>query len=67
MSMPRAKKMFKRRKVDIEPVISDIKHNMGLKKFLLRGLGKVNIETRLVSIAHNLKDSFKQKLKYCEA
>ena len=43
------------RKIVVEPVIGNIKENLGLREFSLRGLKKVRIELNLVSIAHNLK------------
>ena len=45
----------KQRPVDVEPVFSMIKHNSGFKRFMLRGIDKVNVEFGLLSIAHNLK------------
>jgi hypothetical protein len=45
----------KRRPVDVEPVFGNIKHNKGFKRFNLRGIKKVEIETGLLAIAHNLK------------
>jgi transposase len=44
----------KKRPVEIEPVFAQIKHNKGFKRFMLRGLEKVQIETGLIAIAHNL-------------
>jgi transposase len=44
----------KRRPADIEPVFANIKHNKNFKRFMLRGLRKVEIETGLLAIAHNL-------------
>ena len=44
----------KRRPADIEPVFGNIKHNKNFKRFMLRGLPKVEIETGLLAIAHNL-------------
>lgn len=44
-----------KRPVDVEPVFANIKHNKGFKRFNLRGKGKVEIETGLIAIAHNLK------------
>jgi transposase len=44
----------KKRSADIEPVFANIKHNKGFKRFMLRGLEKVSIETGLLAIAHNL-------------
>lgn len=45
----------KRRPADVEPVFGMIKHNRGFKRFMLRGLVKVEVEFGLLSIAHNLK------------
>jgi hypothetical protein len=44
-----------KRPVDVEPVFANIKHNKGFKRFNLRGKSKVEIETGLLAIAHNLK------------
>ena len=44
----------KRRAADIEPVFANIKHNKNFKRFMLRGLHKVEIETGLLALAHNL-------------
>ena len=44
----------KRRPADVEPVFGNIKHNKNFKRFMLRGLHKVEIETGLLALAHNL-------------
>jgi len=44
-----------KRPVDVEPVFGNIKHNKGFKRFNLRGRKKVEIETGLLALAHNLK------------
>ena len=44
-----------KRPVDVEPVFGNIKHNKGFKRFNLRGTRKVEIETGLLALAHNLK------------
>ena len=44
----------KKRPVDIETVFANIKHNKNFKRFMLRGLNKVEIETGLIALAHNL-------------
>mgnify|MGYP001343176659 CR=1 FL=1 len=44
-----------KRPVDVEPVFGMIKYNRNYRRFLLRGLEKVQIEAGLISIAHNLK------------
>lgn len=44
----------KKRPVDVEPVFGCIKQNKGYRRFLLRGVKKVEIEIGLLAIAHNL-------------
>jgi transposase len=44
----------KKRCIEPEPVFANIKHNKNFKRFMLRGLEKVSIETGLLAIAHNL-------------
>lgn len=43
------------RPVDVEPVFGNLKHNKGFKRFNLRGITKVEVETGLLALAHNLK------------
>ena len=43
------------RSVEVETVFGQVKHNMGFRRFHLRGQEKVNTEWGLVSIAHNMK------------
>lgn len=43
----------KRRSIDVEPVFGMIKGNRYFKRFMLRGLAKVEIEWGLLSLAHN--------------
>lgn len=48
---------LERRKIratDVEPVFGQLKQNKGMKRYVLRGLKKVEIETGLMVIAHNL-------------
>jgi hypothetical protein len=45
----------KQRGTDVETPFGDIKHNMGYRRFRLRGLENVKIEWGLLSIAHNLR------------
>jgi transposase len=45
----------KQRATDVEPVFGHFKQNKGLKRYALRGLEKVEIETGLAVIAHNLE------------
>jgi len=39
----------------LEAVFGNIKHNMNFKRFMLRGIHKVNMEIGLIATAHNLK------------
>jgi len=54
----KTKKGIKKRKqrcFDTEPVFANIKHNHNFKRFMLRGMEKVSIETGLLALAHNLR------------
>lgn len=46
---------YRLRKYVVEPVFGQIKECMGFRRFLLRGLEKVQAEWQLISIAHNLR------------
>jgi len=46
---------YKKRMYTVEPVIGNIKFNMGYRHFIMRGLKKVKCEFNLMCIAHNLK------------
>ena len=52
---PRKAELREKRSIEPETVFGDLKHNMGFRRFLLRGLKKVQIEWGLLSIAHNLR------------
>lgn len=45
----------KKRCYDVEPVFANLKHNHNFKRFMLRGRGKVTVETGLLALAHNLR------------
>ena len=45
----------KQRSIEIESCFGDIKHNMGFRRFHLRGLNKVKTEFIIVAMAHNLR------------
>jgi len=51
----RGKKEYTKRMHTVEPVIGNIKHNIGYRHFLLRGLKKAEGEFNLMCIAHNIK------------
>lgn len=54
MELPESKEVYRLRKCTVEPVIGNIKQNLGFREFMLRGLQGTKIELNLVSIAHNL-------------
>jgi transposase len=45
----------RQRYTDVEPTFGDIKWNAGYRRFRLRGKEKIDVETGLLSIAHNIK------------
>ena len=45
----------KQRCWDVEAVFGNIKHNMNFKRFMLRGIKKVETEIGLIAMAHNLR------------
>lgn len=51
---PEGRALYARRKVIVEPVFGQIKGARGFRRFLLRGLAKVQGEWRLVCLTHNL-------------
>jgi transposase len=51
---PKGKQLRVQRSIDVEPVFGRIKQDWGFRRFLLRGIEKVNVEWGLLCIAHNL-------------
>lgn len=49
------KEKYKKRLFTVEPPFGNLKHNLGYRSFLLRGLEKVDGEFKLMCIGHNLK------------
>jgi transposase len=49
------KYIYSLRKTIVEPVIGNVKYNLGFTEFLIRGLDGAKLELNLVSLAHNLK------------
>lgn len=45
----------KQRPIDVEPVFGHIKNNHNFRRFMLRGIEKVEIETGLLAIAQNMR------------
>lgn len=60
MKTEESKEVYRLRKCTVEPVIGNIKQNLGFREFLLKGLDKVKIEMNLACIAHNLQKIWKQ-------
>jgi transposase len=54
--------LYARRKQTVEPVFGIIKHCMGFRQFLLRGLEKVTGEWQLVTTAYNFKRLWSLKM-----
>ena len=54
MNAKESRLIYGLRKITVEPVIGNIKQNIGLREFLLRGLDNVKIEMNIACIAHNL-------------
>lgn len=52
------KELYGMRKRTVEPVFGIIKEVLGFRRFLLRGLEKVNLEWTLVNTSYNLKRLF---------
>ncbi|MFS6826625.1 IS1182 family transposase [Cyanobium sp. ATX-6F1] len=52
-------KIYAQRKAIVEPVNGQIKEARGLRRFLLRGLEKVNNEWHLIAATHNLLKLFR--------
>jgi transposase/IS5 family transposase len=55
MKTPEGKKLYAQRKSTIEPVFGIVKHVMGFRQFLLRGIVNVSGEWNLVCTAFNIK------------
>lgn len=59
----KGEKEYKKRMHTVEPPFGNLKHNLGFRYFLLRGLSKVKGEFNLMCIGHNIKkiESFLKK------
>ena len=55
METKNGKLIYGLRKTIVEPVIGNIKYNLGFNEFLIKGLDGAKLELNLVCIAHNLK------------
>jgi hypothetical protein len=55
METDEGREIYRWRKITVEPVIGQIKENLGFRQFCLRELEGAKIEINIVSIVHNLK------------
>ena len=54
-------RIYAQRKAIVEPVNGQIKEGRGLRRFLLRGLEKVDCEWHLIAATHNLLKLFRYR------
>ena len=54
-------RIYAQRKAIVEPVNGQIKEARGLRRFLLRGLEKVDCEWHLIAATHNLLKLFRYR------
>ena len=54
LNSPEGKKTYLERLSEIEPVIGNVKHNLGFTEFSSRGQAMAQVELGLVSVVHNL-------------
>ncbi len=66
MENEESKKIYNLRKIVVEPVIGNIKYNLGFTEFLIRGLDGARLELNIASIAHNLKKIWIMRGKICK-
>ena len=59
LQSPGASEYMLMRKISVEPVFGNLKHNLGFRRFSLRGLANVKGEFTLMAIAHNLNILYK--------
>ena len=55
LTSPEGERLRAARSSEVETVFGHLKHNLGFRRFHLRGLQKVNTEWGLLSIAHNMQ------------
>ena len=66
METREGKRTYDLRKIVVEPVIGNIKYNLGFNEFLIRGLNGAKLELNIASIVHNLKKIWIAKGKICK-
>jgi transposase len=58
---PEGQAVYKLRKEVVEPVFGQIKEQRGFRRFLLRGLAKVDAEWKMICATHNLLKLFRSR------
>ena len=66
METEEGRRIYDLRKIVVEPVIGNIKYNLGFDEFLIRGLDGAKLELNIASIAHNLKKIWIIRRKICK-
>ncbi len=51
----RSRQLYAKRKITVEPVYGQIKHNRRIDRFMRRGRAAAQSEWRLVATTHNLR------------
>jgi len=49
MKTDEAKEIYKDRQIEPEPIFGNLKHNKGIRSFMVRGLAKVNGELQIMA------------------
>jgi len=55
MESKKGREIYNMRKWIVEPVIGNVKENLGFRQFCLRGIEGAKVELNIVSMVHNLK------------
>jgi hypothetical protein len=55
LNSEKGKQYRSQRPADVEAVFGNIKNNQNFRRFMLRGIKKVEIEAGLLALAHNLR------------
>jgi transposase len=66
METEEGKRVYDLRKIVVEPVIGNIKYNLGFNEFLVRGLSGAKLELDIASLVHNLKKIWIMREKMCK-
>ena len=55
LTTDRGRELYAKRKITVEPVYGQIKHNRHIDRFMRRGRAAAQSEWRLVAATHNLR------------